>query len=80
MATAGAYARTAMSPLQETMRVALGLSDNQMASLQGPALALPLMLVAVPLGVLIDSRSRVRMLLVLAAFWFGRRRYSCAWT
>ena len=61
------YARTALSPLQETIRIALSLSDNQMALLQGPALALPLVLGAVPLGLLIDRYSRVRLLLLLAS-------------
>ena len=63
-----AYARTAVSPLQETMRLALGLSDNQMALLQGPALALPMIAAAVPLGLVIDRYSRVRLLLVLVIF------------
>lgn len=63
---AGTYARTAVSPLQEAMRIALGLSDNQMALLQGPALALPMLVAAVPLGLLIDRYSRVRLLFMLA--------------
>jgi MFS family permease len=60
------YARTALGPLQEAMRAALGLSDNQMAILQGPALALPVVLTAIPLGFLIDRYSRVKLLLVFA--------------
>jgi MFS family permease len=63
---AAVYQRTAVSPLQEAMRTALNLTDNQMALLQGPALALPMMIAAVPLGFLIDRHSRVRVLLVLA--------------
>jgi predicted MFS family arabinose efflux permease len=65
-ATAALYARTAVSPLQETMRIALVLSDNQMALLQGPALALPMVIASVPLGVVIDRHSRVRLLLIFA--------------
>jgi MFS family permease len=65
--TAGAYSGSAMSPLQETMRAALALTDNQVAVLQGPALALPMVLAAIPLGLLIDRHSRVRLLVVLAA-------------
>jgi MFS family permease len=64
--TAVAYARTAVSPLQETMRIALALSDNQMAMLQGPALALPVVLAAIPLGLLIDRYSRVHLLFIFA--------------
>jgi MFS family permease len=65
-AAAVAYARTALGPLQETMRVALDLSDNEMALLQGPALALPMILVAIPLGLAIDRYSRVRLLFAFA--------------
>jgi MFS family permease len=66
-ATVAAFARFTMSPLQEAMRVALSLSDNQMALLQGPALALPMALAAMPLGLLIDRYSRVRLLIIFAA-------------
>jgi MFS family permease len=66
-ASSAAYAVAVVSPLQETMRVALALSDNQMALLQGPALALPMVIAAVPLGLLIDRYSRVRLLLICVA-------------
>src|SRR5262245_38698972 len=66
-ALAGSYARITLGPLQETMRLALGLSDNHMAVLQGPALALPMVIAAIPLGLLIDRYSRVRLLFVLTA-------------
>src|SRR5207249_1508965 len=62
---AGGYVRTAISPLQETMRIALSMSDNQMALLQGPVIGIPITLAAVPLGLLIDRYSRVRLLSVL---------------
>ncbi len=65
-AAAAAYAKTAVSPLQETMRIALGLTDNQMALLQGPALALPMIVVAIPLGLLIDRSPRVPLLIGFA--------------
>lgn len=65
-ATAGVYARYAVGPIQEGMRLGLALSDTQVALLQGPALALPLALAAVPLGRLVDRCSRVGLLLVFA--------------
>lgn len=34
------YTRTSLGPFQETMRVVLSMSANQMALLQGPPLAL----------------------------------------
>jgi MFS family permease len=64
--SAATYARFAVGPLQETMRLALSLDDNQMALLQGPALALPMVAGAVPLGLLIDRHSRVRLLLLFS--------------
>jgi MFS family permease len=61
MAVAG-YVRTAVSPLQEAIRLAWSLGDNQMALLQGPAIGIPVALVAIPLGLLIDRSCRVRLL------------------
>src|SRR6185437_6566219 len=64
VAMGGIYARSAIGPLQESLRNALSLSDIQMAVLQGPALAFPLLVAAVPLGLAIDRHSRVRLLTV----------------
>ena len=63
-AGAGIYARTAVGPLQEAIRPALSLSDNQMALLQGPTLALPLVIAAVPLGLGVDRYSRANLLVI----------------
>lgn len=70
MAMAG-YVRTAVSPLQEAMRVALSLSDNQMAILQGPIIGIPVVLASIPLGVLIDRYARARLLMVLVLLAIG---------
>jgi MFS family permease len=67
VAMAGIYARTTLGPIQETMRLALALSDNQMALLQGAALAVPLSVAAIPLGMAIDRYSRVRILCLATA-------------
>ncbi len=61
------FAFNTLSPLQEPIRIALGLSDNQMAVLQGPALYLPAMFVGLPLGFLIDRFPRPRLLAVFTA-------------
>jgi MFS family permease len=61
-AWAGSYARFALSPLQEAMRAALGLTDNQIAVAQGPAIAVAIMAGSIPLGLLVDRYSRVRLL------------------
>lgn len=65
--TAAVYARSALGPLQETIRAALALSDNQVALLQGPALALPMLIFGIPLGFVVDRQSRVRLLFILTA-------------
>lgn len=61
------YCRSALGPLQETMRLSLGFSDNQMALLQGAAMALPMALCSVPLGVLADRFSRARLVRIVVA-------------
>lgn len=66
IAWAATYARFVLAPLQETLRAHLFLSDNQTAWLQGPAIAVPMAIGAIPLGILIDRHSRARLLLVLA--------------
>lgn len=66
MAAAG-YVRTVTSPLQESMALDLALSDNQMAILQGSVIGIPIALTAIPLGILIDRMSRVRLLAALVA-------------
>jgi MFS family permease len=76
IAAASGFARTAISPLQETMRLALELNDNQMSILQGPAIGIPAVLTAIPLGVLIDRSSRVRLLVWLLGFGLAGSLYT----
>jgi MFS family permease len=61
------YSFSTLGPLQEMIRVALNLTDRQIALLQGPALYLPPMLVGIPLGLLIDRFSRTRLLTIFTA-------------
>jgi MFS family permease len=63
---ASSIVRTAVGPVQEAMRIALSLSDNQVAFLQGPTMALPIVLAAIPLGLMLDRHSRVRLLVIFA--------------
>jgi len=65
MALAG-YVRTATGPLQESIKLGMGLSDNQISFLQGAVVGLPIMLSAVPLGMAIDRFTRVILLRWLA--------------
>jgi len=61
------YAKFLLFPLQENMSAALGLSDNQMALLQGPALQFSSAVIAIPLGVIADRYTRIRWLFAAAA-------------
>jgi MFS family permease len=61
------YAAATLGPLQETLRGALSLSDNQIAWLQGPALAIPLAATCIPLGLLVDRYSRTRLFVLFTA-------------
>jgi len=61
---AGMYARTELGPLQESLKIALSLSDSQIALLQGPALAFSFLIFAVPLGLVVDRYSRKNILIL----------------
>ena len=67
MVTAATYARSAIGPLQEALRSAMALSDNQIAFVQGPAQALPIVTLAVPLGLLVDRYRRNYLLCLFMA-------------
>lgn len=64
---AGGFARTALSPVQEALRLGLSLTDNQVAALQGLAPALPIVLFSAPLGAVVDRGRRTLVLVALMA-------------
>jgi predicted MFS family arabinose efflux permease len=64
---AAVYAKGALGPLIETMRIALDLTDHHIALLQGPALALSMTLLSIPIGLAIDRFTRSRMILVFTS-------------
>ncbi|KQW80815.1 MFS transporter [Brevundimonas sp. Root1279] len=61
--------RLGFSPLQEAAKADLGLSDYQIGLVQGIAAALPMALIAIPLGWLTDHTKRTRLMLVLGLIW-----------
>jgi MFS family permease len=63
--SAATYSLTILASLQEAVQASLALTDNQIALLQGPALAIPAVLGAIPLGLVADRVSRTRLLLLL---------------
>jgi MFS family permease len=60
------YARSTLGPLQEAMRIDLALSDDQVAVLQGLALAIPMAVGSIPLGLLVDRYPRARLFFLFA--------------
>jgi MFS family permease len=58
--------RVVLSPLQELLRTDLGISDNKVALLQGLALALPVVVLAFPIGRMVDRIDRTKMIFVFA--------------
>lgn len=66
---AGAAMRNLFSPLQETIRLDMGLSDTQMGLIQGVAISLPITLLSLPFGRLIDRYHRTRLLFALSLSW-----------
>lgn len=64
---AATYVRAATGPLQEAMRQSLSISDNRMAVLQGSAVAIPMVIGAIPAGLLADRMSRKALLVIATA-------------
>ena len=58
------YTRSTLGPLQEALRASLALSDSQVALLQGLALAVPMAVGSIPLGLLVDRQPRARLLVL----------------
>jgi MFS family permease len=65
----GSGLRNLFSPLQESIRISLGLTDTQMGLIQGVAVSIPVTLLSVPFGWLIDRHNRVRLLCGLSVCW-----------
>lgn len=61
--------RLAFSPVQEAAKLELGLSDYQISLIQGIAAALPMAVIAIPLGWLTDHSKRTRLMLILGLCW-----------
>lgn len=54
------------STVQEAAKAELGLSDVQLGLIQGVGTAVPLVLLSVPIGVLVDRGNRLRLMVVFA--------------
>lgn len=66
---AGVAMQFSISPLTEAIKLELGLSDRQLSYVQGLAVAIPVALLAIPVGRLTDRVNRVRLLILMALIW-----------
>jgi MFS family permease len=55
--------------VQEAAKLSLGLSDLQISLVQGVAASIPIAILSIPLGWLVDHRDRVRILICLGGVW-----------
>lgn len=55
--------------MAESAKREMGLSDSALALIQGGGAAVPLLLFSIPIGILVDRHSRVRLMLAMASIW-----------
>lgn len=55
--------------MAESAKREMGLSDNELAIVQGVSAAIPLVLFSIPIGIWVDRWNRVAILLVMAIGW-----------
>ena len=65
----GSLAAAAFSAVQEAVKADLKLSDFQLSLLQGLAPSIPLALLSVPIGLIVDKRNRIRVLAAMGMVW-----------
>lgn len=65
----GTAMRIVFSPVQEMVRLDLGLSDYQIGLVQGLAATIPIALMSIPIGWLVDRVNRVRLCIILSIVW-----------
>jgi len=58
------FCRMTLQALQESLQAGMNLNDNQVALVQGTAMAVPALLGGVPVGLLVDRFNRARLLRV----------------
>lgn len=55
--------------MAEAAKAELHLSDTALGVVQGVSAALPLVLFSIPIGIWVDRRNRVRILVIMASIW-----------
>lgn len=66
---AGFTTMTSFGIMAESAKAELGLSDEALGAIQGVSAAVPLVLLSVPIGILVDRASRIRLLLAFSIVW-----------
>jgi MFS family permease len=69
LVASGFMAMQSFGIMAESAKAELGLSDQALALIQGFGAAVPLVLFSIPIGILVDRMSRVRLLIGLALCW-----------
>ena len=67
--TNAAAMRAVFSPVQDDAKHALHLSDFQLSLVQGVAAAVPIALLALPLGRLVDRTRRASLMVLMSLIW-----------
>ena len=67
--TNAAAMRAVFSPVQDDAKHALHLSDLQLSLVQGVAAAIPIAILALPLGRLVDRTRRMSLMFLMSAIW-----------
>lgn len=55
--------------MAQSAKAELGLSDEALGAIQGVSAAVPLVLLSIPIGILVDRANRVRLLLLCSLAW-----------
>lgn len=66
---AGFTMMNSFSIVQESAKAELGLSDKMLGLIQGVSAAVPLVLLSIPIGILVDRVNRMRLTAILALVW-----------
>ncbi|MEZ0242993.1 MAG: MFS transporter [Sphingomonas sp.] len=65
----GQQALAQFSLVQESAKAAMGLTDIQLGLVQGLGAAVPMLLLSIPIGILVDRTNRLRLTIILASVW-----------
>lgn len=65
----GQQALAQFSLVQDSAKAAMGLSDEDLGLIQALGAAVPMLLLSIPIGILVDRTNRMRLVIILATVW-----------